>query len=153
MIIIFDPCRNLIGRSSSADGSVGELPVNGCVNTKIRPEYWDWPHDWALNQNSIWKWKMSFDNIADNNLCPLKLNYILVHGNKAKVKLLSLALLRCKSLFQIFELGLIAVQIEIRNIRPWPFFAANTFGLLVNLLTCTSVIFFIQKTHHDFYTP
>ena len=39
----------------------------------------------------------------------------LVHGNKAKLKCLSLALLRCKSKFEIFESGLIAVQNEIRN--------------------------------------
>ena len=37
----------------------------------------------------------------------------LVHGNKAKLKRLSLALKRCKSIFQIFEIGLIAVQIVL----------------------------------------
>ena len=42
--------------------------------------------------------------------------YTLVHGNKAKLKRLSLVLLRCKSKFEIFELGLIAVQIELFNI-------------------------------------
>ena len=38
----------------------------------------------------------------------------LVHGNKAKLKRPSLALLRCQSKFEILVLGLIAVQIEIR---------------------------------------
>ena len=37
----------------------------------------------------------------------------LMHGNKAKLKRPSLALLRCESKFGIFELGLIAVQIGL----------------------------------------
>ena len=37
----------------------------------------------------------------------------LVHRNKAKRKRPSLALLWCKSRFEIFELGLIAVQIGL----------------------------------------
>ena len=36
-----------------------------------------------------------------------------MHGNKAKLRHPTLALLRCKANFQIFELGLIAVQIEL----------------------------------------
>ena len=39
----------------------------------------------------------------------------LMHRNKAKLKRTSLALLRCKLTFEIFELGLIAVQIEYSN--------------------------------------
>ena len=35
----------------------------------------------------------------------------LVHGNKAKLKRPSWALLRCKSNFSIFEVGLISLQI------------------------------------------
>ena len=34
----------------------------------------------------------------------------LVHGNKAKLKRPSLALLRCKMTFEILKLGLIALQ-------------------------------------------
>ena len=41
-----------------------------------------------------------------------------------------LALLRCKSKFEIFELGLIAVQIEIRHFRAWPYSRANRLGLI-----------------------
>ena len=55
----------------------------------------------------------------------------LVHGNKAKLKRLSLALKRCKSIFQIFEIGLIAVQIVLA------------------LLPCTSVGDFELLTLHD----
>ena len=39
----------------------------------------------------------------------------LMYGNKAKLKCPSLALLRCKMNFEIFELGLIAVQIKHLN--------------------------------------
>ena len=35
-----------------------------------------------------------------------------MHGNKAKLKRPSLALLRCKSRFEIFKFGLIAVRIN-----------------------------------------
>ena len=45
----------------------------------------------------------------------------LVHGNKAKPKRPGLALLRCKMTFQIFGLGLIAVQNEFSNFRAWPY--------------------------------
>ena len=66
-----------------------------------------------------------------------------MHGNKAKLKLPSLALLQCKSNIQIFELGLIAVHIEctwnlenfrlgliaVQNdfqiFRAWPYCGAN----------------------------
>ena len=52
----------------------------------------------------------------------------LVHANKAKLKFLSLVLLRCKSKFEIFELGLIAVQlIFFSNFRGWPYCGANHF--------------------------
>ena len=37
-----------------------------------------------------------------------------MHGNKAKLKRPSLALLRCKMIFEIFELGLIAAQNEFK---------------------------------------
>ena len=49
----------------------------------------------------------------------------LVHGNKAKLKRPSLALLRCKMTFEIFELGLISVQIEHLIFLPWPYCGAN----------------------------
>ena len=39
----------------------------------------------------------------------------LVHGNKAKLKRSSLALLRCKMTFEIFELVLITVQFTFPN--------------------------------------
>ena len=65
----------------------------------------------------------------------------LMHGNKAKLKLPSLALLRFKMTFEIFELGHIAVQI----------------GLV--LLPCTSVFFefleyefFIRYMYTDFFS-
>ena len=48
-----------------------------------------------------------------------------MQGNKAKLKRPSLALLRCKISFEIFGLGLIAVQIGLA------------------LLPCTSVVYFL----------
>ena len=39
----------------------------------------------------------------------------LVHSIKVKLKRPSLALLRCKPNFSIFELGLISVQIKLSN--------------------------------------
>ena len=56
----------------------------------------------------------------------------LVHGNKAKLKRPSLALLRCKSKFEMFELGLIAVQIFLA------------------LLPCTSVNHSLFQSHSYF---
>ena len=68
----------------------------------------------------------------------------LVHGNKAKLKRPSLAVLGCKSRFEIFELGLITVQSEVffifelglivvqtdfQNFRGWPYYGANRLGL------------------------
>ena len=66
----------------------------------------------------------------------------LVHGNKAQLKRPSLALLRCKSKFEIFELGLIAVKIELFNFWSWPYCGANwTFQFLIlALLRCISNI-------------
>ena len=51
----------------------------------------------------------------------------LVHANKAKLKFLSLALLRCKSNFQIFELGLIAVHKKYSKFQGWPYCGATHF--------------------------
>ena len=81
----------------------------------------------------------------------------LVHGNKAKLerpldliavqielsnfrawpycgeietfKILGLALLRCISIFEIFNFGLIAVQTDVPNFRAWPYYGANRLGL------------------------
>ena len=53
------------------------------------------------------------------------LYYTLVHGNKAKLKYPIVALLWCKSTFEIFELGLIAVQNDFFNFRAWPYYFAN----------------------------
>ena len=49
----------------------------------------------------------------------------LVHGNKNKLKRPSLALLRCKLTFEIFELGLISVQNDFWNFRAWPYCGAK----------------------------
>ena len=49
----------------------------------------------------------------------------LVHGNKAKLKRSSLALLRCKMTFEIFELGLIAMRTDFSNFRAWPYCCVN----------------------------
>ena len=49
----------------------------------------------------------------------------MVHGNKAKLNVPSLALLQCKPAFEIFELGLIAVQIANFNFRDWLYCGAN----------------------------
>ena len=60
----------------------------------------------------------------------------LVHGNKAKLKRPSLALLQCILTFEIFEHGLIAVQITLKFsslallrwkslFRAWPYCDAN----------------------------
>ena len=51
----------------------------------------------------------------------------LLHGNKAKLKRPSLAFLRCKSKFEIFELGLIAVKNEYSKFQAWPYCGANKF--------------------------
>ena len=67
-----------------------------------------------------------------------------MHANKAKLKPPSLASLRFKITFEIFELGLIAVQNEFQifeldlisvqisfsNFRAWPYCGANTLGLI-----------------------
>ena len=58
---------------------------------------------------------------------------ILVHGNKARLKGRSLALLRCKPNFLIFELGLNAVQIEFSDFRAWPYCGANQIFRLSSL--------------------
>ena len=50
-----------------------------------------------------------------------------MQGNKGKLKRPSLASLRYKSKFEIFELGFITVQIKIRNFRAWPYCGAIIF--------------------------
>ena len=63
-----------------------------------------------------------------------------MQDNKAKLNRTSLGLLRCKPKSEIFELGLILVQIEIWNFRFWPYWGANwnsTFSSLA-LLWCKS---------------
>ena len=49
----------------------------------------------------------------------------MVHVNKTKLKRPSLALLPCKLNILIFELGLIAVQIEFFNFWVWEKFHAS----------------------------
>ena len=51
----------------------------------------------------------------------------LVHGNKAKLKRATLALLRCKMTFEIFDLGLIAVQNDIQIFWAWPYCRAPVY--------------------------
>ena len=57
-----------------------------------------------------------------------------------KLKRLSLVLLRCKPKFENLRLGLIAVQIGIRNFRAWPYCGANSSlkFLSLALLRCKS---------------
>ena len=57
----------------------------------------------------------------------------MVHGNKAKLKRQTLALLRCESNFKIFELGLIAVQTDFQNFGVWPYCSANWFSKFFGL--------------------
>ena len=59
-----------------------------------------------------------------------------MHGNKAKLKRPSLALLRFKITFEIFELGLIAVQNEFQVFELGPIAVQIRFALL----PCTSVL-------------
>ena len=50
-----------------------------------------------------------------------------MHDNNAKLKGPSLALLRCKSKFEIFELGLLAADIKYSKFQDWPYCGANQF--------------------------
>ena len=73
-----------------------------------------------LRQSSNSHWiQASFSSSFWNKICTL------VHGNKAKQKRPGLALLRCKMTFQIFGLGLIAVQNDFSNFRAWPYCGAK----------------------------
>ena len=80
-----------------------------------------------------WNW---FLNKFTRNLQPIT----LVHGNKAKLKGPSLALLRCKQTLEIFELGLIAVQNGFSNFRAWPYCGAKWLSKFsgLALLRCKS---------------
>ena len=53
-----------------------------------------------------------------------------MQDNKAKLNRTSLGLLRCKPKSEIFELGLIVVQIGIRHFRAWPYNGTNRLGLI-----------------------
>ena len=67
---------------------------------------------------------------------------VILHCNKAKLKnFKGLALMRCKSPFKIFELGLIAVQNDFSNFRAWSYCGANHFFKfsILALLRCISV--------------
>ena len=72
--------------------------------------------------------------------------YTLVHGNKAKLKPPSLALLRCKLTFEIFELDLIAVQNGFQIFRAWPYFGANR----LDLIAMHQCKFYLREQSDDF---
>ena len=68
---------------------------------------------------------LNFFEILSISVILIRLKVKLLHGNKAKLECPSLALLRYKSNFLIFELALIAVQIEFSNFRAWPYCEAS----------------------------
>ena len=142
----------------------GQLKLNICLNTvriyilqfftfqrwtgvfrtfETLLSWWNWWSGLEVKWHSILNYTIRTQMVFSYNIFYRFFRTTLVHGNKAKLKSPSLASLRCKSKFEIFELGLIAVQINLSNFRAWPYCSANWFSNFSSLalLPCTSILY------------